>query len=316
MKKNLLLITAALLILLTLPLLGVWLAGHEISQYLEFPPLTRYVAHADFSWPIFIGLTVFILAVILPFEIRVFSRRGSAPPLPHAARPLPYWGWLSLVTGIVSWLLAWTRFSWFEPFQLYTFTPLWLSYIVFINALTFKRTGRCLLKNRPRFFLFLFPVSATFWWFFEYLNRFVQNWYYINEEGFTKTEYFLLATLAFSTVLPAVLSTFRLLKSIPRVGAGLDNFLPIRVKKPRLLAWTALILSCCGLAFIGALPDYLFPLLWLAPLLILTSLQSLMGRETLFSPIGRGDWRRIYTLALAALICGFFWEMWNFFSLL
>ena len=27
-----------------------------------------------------------------------------------------------------------------------------------------------------------------------------------------------------------------------------------------------------------------------------------------------GRWRRIVLLALAALICGFFWEMWNYWS--
>ena len=29
----------------------------------------------------------------------------------------------------------------------------------------------------------------------------------------------------------------------------------------------------------------------------------------------RGDWRAVGTFALAALICGFFWEMWNIHSL-
>ena len=27
-----------------------------------------------------------------------------------------------------------------------------------------------------------------------------------------------------------------------------------------------------------------------------------------------GDWRTIISLALGALLCGFFWEMWNYFS--
>jgi hypothetical protein len=35
----------------------------------------------------------------------------------------------------------------------------------------------------------------------------------------------------------------------------------------------------------------------------------------LFADAGRGDWRRVGLLALAALICGFFREMWNFHSL-
>ena len=28
-----------------------------------------------------------------------------------------------------------------------------------------------------------------------------------------------------------------------------------------------------------------------------------------------GDWRKITSYALAALVCGFFWELWNYYSL-
>src|SRR5437763_10788591 len=28
----------------------------------------------------------------------------------------------------------------------------------------------------------------------------------------------------------------------------------------------------------------------------------------------RGDWRLIVSLSVGALICGFFWEMWNYYS--
>jgi hypothetical protein len=36
--------------LLGLPLLGVLTAGYPAARYLEFPPRTRCVAHASFSW--------------------------------------------------------------------------------------------------------------------------------------------------------------------------------------------------------------------------------------------------------------------------
>jgi hypothetical protein len=314
-KKNLFSAAGAFLLLLVLPLLGVWLAGRDVSLYLEFPPVTRYVSHAHFSWAFFIALTVVIVAIVLPFQIRVFRRCKLAPAAPVPVRKFPWWGILSLFFGLVFWILAWTRFPWFKSFQLYTFTPLWLSFILFVNALTFRRTGRCLLKNRPRFFCLLFPLSALFWWFFEYLNRFVQNWYYVGEEVFTKLEYFLLASLSFSTVLPAVLSIYALVKSMPRVGAGLSDFIPVRIRKPRAFAGTALVVSGAGLALIGLLPDFLFPLLWLSPLIIIVSIQAIRGKHTIFSPLEKGDWSRIYTLALTALVCGFFWEMWNFFSL-
>ena len=65
---------------------------------------------------------------------------------------------------------------------------------------------------------------------------------------------------------------------------------------------------------IGIWPNQLFPLLWVSPLLIVIGLQMLRGEAGVFEEVGRGDWSRVVTVALAALICGFFWEMWNIFS--
>ncbi|MGD2126314.1 MAG: hypothetical protein PVG99_09555, partial [Desulfobacteraceae bacterium] len=62
-------------------------------------------------------------------------------------------------------------------------------------------------------------------------------------------------------------------------------------------------------------PNLLFPLLWISPLLILVSLQALMEERHIFSGLSIGDWRVVLTSALAALVCGFFWEMWNYYSL-
>jgi hypothetical protein len=176
------------------------------------------------------------------------------------------------------------------------------------------RTGHCLLRDRPRFLLGLFVGSAFFWWYFEYLNRFVQNWHYVGVSGLSRTQYFLFATLPFSTVLPAVLSTRELLASVPRASAGLDGFFRLRIPHPRLLGWFALPVGCATLAFIGIWPDYLFPLLWLSPLCMLTALQAVRGEKTVFSGLADGNWRTVFLLALSALMCGFLWEMWNYNS--
>lgn len=299
--------------LIGLPLSGVWLAGYDLGPYLEFPPRTHYVEHAPFSWPIFIGLALIILAVMVPFLVRNF--RACPPSAPRTApSPFPAWGWLAVALGLLFWFLAWTRLPWMEPFQLNTFTPQWICYIVVINALTFRRTGRCLLTHETQFFLWLFPLSAVFWWFFEFLNRFVQNWYYTGGEHFTPLHYFMAATLPFATVLPAVLSTEEWLAAHPRSSAGLQFNTMIRCTKPKVLAWITLIISAAGLFFIGRFPDYLFPLLWVAPLLLLLSFRVLGNKPAAFPEVATGDWRRVYRLCLAALLCGFFWELWNWNS--
>ncbi len=302
-------------LLVGLPILGVALAGKPVAQYLEFPPLTRYVEHAPFSWGVF-ALLGFGLGVILAPAL--FALLGADKPQHvYVLQPkvFPWWGWLGLgVTG-VAWTLAWTRFSWFSLFQLYTFTPLWLGYIVTVNAWTFQRTGHCLMRDRPGYFLGLFPLSALFWWFFEYLNRFVQNWYYLGGADITAQEYVLHATHSFSTVLPAVLSTIQWLESFPDVDRAFRDWKSINLPTERWPGWLVLALAGGGLMGIGVWPDYLFPLLWVSPLLIITGLQVVFGEDTIFSSLRNGDWRPVWLSALAGLICGFFWEMWNSRSL-
>jgi hypothetical protein len=55
--------------------------------------------------------------------------------------------------------------------------------------------------------------------------------------------------------------------------------------------------------------------LWLAPLLILAALQHLVLGETLLASLRHGDWRPVLQPAMAGLICGLLWELWNFGSL-
>lgn len=107
---------------------------------------------------------------------------------------------------IVGWVLAWTRFEWFAAFQRYPYVIHWGSFIVLLNALCVKRCGRSPLTHHAGPFLLTFPASVLFWWFFEYLNRYVWNWYYVGVPGISATEYVLFASLCFSSVLPGVTS--------------------------------------------------------------------------------------------------------------
>ncbi len=300
--------------LLGLPLLGLALARIPLLPYLEFPPRTRFVEHAPFSWAVFCGYAVLILAMTVPLAVRAIGMFRRRPRGGGPVERFPVWAWIGLFWGVLAWVLAWSRLSFFEPLQAHTFMPLWLSYIVVVNGLSFRRTGRCLLLNSPRALLWLFPLSALFWWFFEYLNRFVQNWYYTGV-AFGPGAYFCLATMSFSTVLPAVVSTREWLLSYPWIRQGFANLTPLRLARPRLAAGMVLALAAAGLAGIGLWPDILFPLLWVAPLLILVALQTLWGRPHVLSPLARGEWTGVVSSAVAALFCGFFWEMWNALSL-
>ena len=301
--------------LVGLPLIGCYLAGQPIAQYLEFPPRTRYVAHAPFSTWAFFCYTFFILLIVglLAAGGRRKSETNQKKTAPRH-RPFPWWGWTALAGCLVFWILAWTRFAWFAPLQPHTFFPLWLTFIVLINALYLYRSGRCMLIHQRAYFVRLFFFSAGFWWFFEYLNRFVQNWYYTGSD-YPPLTYFILATLSFSTVLPAVLGMRDLLRTFTWVENRFQTPRPKPVGNTAAFAWFCLAASSAGLAGIGVWPDLLFPLLWVSPLLVITSLQRLSGQLHIFAPSVHGDWRPVVSAALAALVCGFFWEMWNLYSL-
>jgi hypothetical protein len=314
MKRTFIKLTLLMMMLLGLPILGLLLANKEIAPYLEFPPLTSNIRHAPFSWPIFMAYTLFIITMALPFLIHLVRTNHYTRAIPQNVFPFPWWGWGGIMFGIAAWIVAWTRLPWFFDIQAHTFTPLWLGYIITINALTYSRSGRCMLQNRARSFLLLFPVSAGFWWFFEYLNRFIQNWYYVGSV-FGPWEYFWFATLPFSTVLPAVMGTRDWLLSFSWTQRNFQGFFPIRFSRPRVIAWPLLLCTGVGLAGIGIWPNYLFPLIWISPIFIIISLQTIFKESHLLSPLSYGDWRNVFSSALAALICGLFWEMWNAYSL-
>ena len=160
--------------LLGLPLLGVYLAGYPLNRYLEFPPKTQYIEQAPFSWPAFAVLSVIVLAVVLPLAHQGIQANKKTPQKAIELTPkaFPRWGWIGVIIGSLAWILAWNRFSWFIAYQPHTFSPLWFSYIVVVNALCVRQTGHSLMTDRPGFFLLLFPVSAVFWWFFEYPEPF------------------------------------------------------------------------------------------------------------------------------------------------
>ncbi len=302
-------------ILVALPLLGLIFTGRHPMDYLHFPPHTEYVRQESFSPLAFFFATILFVFLLLPFLIRGFSFIRAHREREKKREKFPWWGWAALTCGVLFWLFAWTRFSFFSPLQKHTFTPLWLSYIFFVNALTFMRRGSCMWIEKRGYFLSLFPISALFWWFFEFLNRFVHNWYYTGTEDYGPLGYILFASISFSTVLPAVLSTRELLLTSPLFKEGFKGWKAIGVRWPRVTAGFCILLFGAGLFFLGVLPGLLYPLLWLSPLAVIISMQAMTRSKHPLSGISRGDWSVPVSYAAAALVCGFFWEMWNSYSL-
>jgi len=291
------------------PVLGLALAGRAYQSFLAFPPRTRALPHPPFDWVSFAVVALPLVAVVaLYWRAIANARPGAAVSTRHH---FPWWGWVGLGLVAASWVFAWHESFVPAPWRRHVFAPLWLGYILLMNGLTLRRTGWSPLTHRSRWFVALFPVSGVFWWLFEHLNRFVANWYYSGVEASGDWDYFVQTTPAFCTVLPAIASTWAWLATFPRLNA---MNLPGAGRRIAL-AWPALAAGLLALACIGIWPNVLFPALWLAPLLVIGALQQLLVGDTLFASLRHGDWRPLLQPALAALICGLLWELWNFGSL-
>lgn len=316
-------IFTALGLLAGLPLAGGAARGLP-EGFFSFPPLIHQPpAHAPFAWPVF---AVFAAIGLLAMGLFFFPRRfGFSPPRacpvgesvppssPIRSRTarFPLHGKLGLGLLLVSWVLAWGRFDLPGIAEQHTFFPLWLGFIFTLDGLVFRRAGRSLWKNRRPAFVLLFPASALSWWYFEFLNRFVRNWWYPDRMDFDPVHYLVYSSLCFATVLPAVFEMRDLLASFPALRRRWAN--GPRWGFPRAAA-AFFALGAILLPLVPLFPDPLFFATWVAPLALLAGALGLARVETPFDPMKRGDWSAVLLLAYAALACGFCWELWNFFS--
>lgn len=220
----------------------------------------------------------------------------------------PLQGWIGFGLVALFWPLNWFLEG---PRSHWGFAALWAGYCLLVDGIVLKRTGTSLLTRSYKKYIGLFLVSAPAWWIFELLNWRLENWYYDGKALFSDLEYGLLATIAFSTVIPAVFGTAELVASTrffhkPRRG-------PVISPDYR----TTLGFFIAGwIMLLGMLiwPRYLFPFLWLSIYFILEPLNVWFGNRTLSRWTQTGDWRPVLALWGGVLITGIFWEFWNFWS--
>ncbi len=217
-------------------------------------------------------------------------------------------GWAGVLLLATCWPLNWTLPG---IRTAYLFFPLWLGYILLVDALVLARTGSSLWTRSRRAFALLFVVSSPVWWLFEAVNGRTQNWKYVGSESFSRVEYYLLCTICFSTVMPAVFETAELVRTfgwIKRIPAGR------RIAPTRRLGLGLLLSGSVMLVFTLVWPRYFYPFLWISLVLLLEPVNRWLGRRNFLEQLQIGDWRPVISLSLGALICGFFWELWNYWS--
>lgn len=213
---------------------------------------------------------------------------------------------LGITLIAVAWFASWTHLGLAGE---YSFFALWFGYILTIDALVAMRRGTSLLTRAPREFVALFVLSAPVWWIFEFLNNFVLNWHYLLPLRYSALHIVLEATINFGTVVPAVFETTEFVSTFAFVQ-NLRMRQPIAI--PRNALWLTMYVGVAGFAAMVFAPRYAFPMTWIWLFLMVDPLNNMLGRESLLAQICRGVWRQLVALSVGVLVCGFFWEMWNF----
>jgi hypothetical protein len=224
------------------------------------------------------------------------------------AKRWPVHGSVGAVLVLAFWILNWSLPGLRTHLG---FFPLWLGYCLTIDALVFVRKGHSMITRSWRRYAALFLISVPTWWLFEVLNWRAQNWHYEGREFFTDLQYGLLASLSFSTVMPAVFGTAELVSSFDWL-AGIRPGWRIKPTRGTLLGFFAA--GWVMLALLLVWPRHFFPFLWVSVYFILEPLNAWLGNRSMARHVAVGDWRPVFALWVGCLICAFFWEMWNYYS--
>ncbi len=220
----------------------------------------------------------------------------------------PWYGYFAILMISISWYFNWTL----EGVRTHIlFFPLWLGYCLLVDAIVQKRKGHSLMTRSWKRYIGLFILSIPVWWLFEGINLRTQNWQYMGRSLFSDLEYFLFASLCFSTVIPAVFGTAELISTFSRVrNLGRGPLIPAS----RLGLTVLMVLGIISLIFLFLWPGWFYPFVWLSVFLILDVINHIRGNRSLVYYSNMRNWRPMAALALGCLVCGFFWELWNYYS--
>ena len=244
-----------------------------------------------------------LACLVIIRDDRLPARRIPLREKPLQRYLLPYRGLLGLLLIAIAWPLS-------QQISQNLFFPLWLGFILLVDGLVLRRTGTSLVVRSPKIMVVMFIVASPYWWAFEGINQITQNWVYVTptEEDSGGLVGVIQASLSYSTVVPAVFEVSELIGSF--------GFIKRFARLPSLvLSRPQIILA--GVFGLGSLvtmliwPTYLFPMTWLCLFFIFDPINNLTGRPSIIAQVKNGDYRTVVAFALGALVCGFFWEMWN-----
>ncbi len=219
--------------------------------------------------------------------------------------------WYGFLGVIIVVLMEINFFIKLEPFSSFYFPIIWLGYILVLDAINKKISGKSLISDNFNKYLGLVLISALLWWIFEFANIKTGNWAYTAGE-FDVRARSLFWTISFATVLPAFFETYELIRNV-------HLFDKVKLKKrhgitKKFLHW---MFSVGVLSFLlpFLFPRYTFPLVWISFFLLLDPINYLHKQPSIIQHLRDGKLVIPLSLLVAGIIMGFFWEFWNYYAI-
>ena len=200
-----------------------------------------------------------------------------------------------------------------QPFANWYFPIIWGGYILVVDAIVYRLKKNSLLSNKPKKFAFLILMSSFFWWIFEFANKMTENWGYSGLSGFgSETVANAFGAISFATVLPAVFETTELIEAVHLFDhTKLHKKHRVTKRLLHLLFGIGILTFLLPLAF----PRYFFPLVWVAFFFLLDPINFMHRQPSIIQHLRDRKLKTPLSLAIGGLICGFFWEFWNYWAI-
>jgi hypothetical protein len=229
------------------------------------------------------------------------------------------WIWIGLAIMVASQSATLAKA---EPFYSWNTPIAWTGFILFADAIVYRRRRNSWLRSNPREFAGLALVSIPLWVLFEGYNLVIRNWHYVGLPANMAVRYVGYAW-SFATIWPALFEGAELLgvfRSGPPARPA-DPAGPARLARPARPALPALVSIAAGALMLASpffvsppVARYLAAPVWLGFIFLLDPLNAWLGAESLWTDWRGGRTDRLINLVLSGFLCGALWEFWNYWS--
>jgi hypothetical protein len=220
--------------------------------------------------------------------------------------------WIGLAVIVISQAAV---FAGIEPFTTFHTPIAWTGYILLVDGIVWQRRGNSWLSDARAELVFIAFLSIPLWIIFELYNKYsLHNWHYIGLPKSLPVRYVGYAW-SFATIWPAIFETGELVSSLRHRRAPEGRAAGPRIHVPGVLGWLSVVAGALMLLVPIVRPSpYLAAPVWLGFAFLLDPLNARAGAESILGDSREGRRGRIVNLMTAGLVCGFVWELWNFWA--